>query len=274
MPKIYNLLSGVLSLVLCAVIAQPNIVQAQEQPVIDPQVIEILQRTSDFLAGQRDISVNWFASQDTVVDGREKITTTRNGYNLLSRDEGFFSYVENGLRTREFYFDGTAFQIVDVDENAFVLALFSGSFDELAERVRDEYDLILPIWSVLSRQPGAELIGDVESAAYLGLTRVAGRAAHHLALSDYDGDWQVWVATDPEKPELLMLVGTDPYTQGWPQYRVYFSDWNYAPEIGEGVFTYIPDADAEQMNWPKVLGPIGRSETNQNEDILPTTANE
>ena len=84
------------------------------------------------------------------------------------------------------------------------------------------------------------------------MTRVAGRDAHHLALASYDGDWQVWVAADEARPEILMIVGTNPYEQGWPQYRVYFSDWNFAPEIAEGAFTFTPDEDARRMAWPKV----------------------
>ena len=157
------------------------------------------------------------------------------------------------METREYLFDGASFQIVDIEENAYVMTPFNGDFEALVVRAREEYDIVLPIWAVLSKTSRLELAETADHAAYLGLTRVAGREAHHIAMSNYDGDRQVWIADDEARPELLMMVGTDPYKQGWPQYRVYFSDRNFAPEISGGAFTYIPDETSERMVGPKVI---------------------
>lgn len=175
------------------------------------------------------------------------------------------------MDTREYYFDGTSFQIVDVEENAYVLTPFNGDFEALVVRAQVEYDIVLPIWTVLSKTSRLELAETADHAAYLGLTRIAGRHAHHIALSNYDGDWQVWVADDPERPELLMMVGTNPYKQGWPQFRAYFSDWNFSPEIAQDAFTYIPDETAERMTGQKYVRTIcfrnGQLTRMRNEDV-------
>ena len=218
---------------------------------IDPVAAEILTLAADYLSKQDVLAFDWFVSFDVVVDGREKITYMRSGANLLQRGVGFYGYTEFGDDTREYFFDGEQFSILDVEENAYVSAPFSGNFDALADRVRDTYDLRLPIWQVMNASPRAELLERAETAAYLGTTRIAGREAYHLAFSDYEADWQIWIATDPEQPELLMIVGTDPYTQGWPQYRAYFSNWNFEPEIPPGAFSYESDDEAELMAWPK-----------------------
>ena len=55
-------------------------------PRLNPEAVEILQRATDFLAAQPALSVNWFASYDVVIDGREKITELRSGYSLLDRE--------------------------------------------------------------------------------------------------------------------------------------------------------------------------------------------
>ena len=225
-----------------------------EQPppvTLDPQAVEILTSASRYIAEQSALSMDWFVSFDVVVDGREKVTYMRSGANLLQRGVGFYGYSEFGDETREFFFDGAQFQIFDVEENAYVSTEFTGDFDALADRAREVYDIRLPIWQVMSAQPRAELLDQATAGAYLGTTRLAGREAHHLAFSNYDTDWQIWISTEPDHPELMMIVGTDPYTQGWPQYRAYFTNWNFDPEIPEGVFTYVPDADADLMAWPK-----------------------
>ena len=240
--------------------AQDSAATETPTPPIDAEAVEILAGATDFHASQALLSVNWFVSYDKVIDGREKITGVRSGFSLLDRDAGFYSFAENGMDTREYYFDGASFQIVAVEENAYAMTPFNGNFEGLVVRAREEYDVVLPIWTVLSRTSRGELLDTADHVAYLSLTRVAGREAHHLALSNYDGDWQVWIAVDDARPELLMMVGTDPYQQGWPQYRAYFSDWNFAPEIPEGAFTYIPDDTVDRMAWPKVPPDRGLSE--------------
>lgn len=233
---------------------------SQPPPKLDPQAVEILRDATNFLAQQTAMSVDWLVSFDVVIDGREKITYLRSGQNLLERGVGFYSLTEFGENTRKYFYDGATIQILDVEENAYVMAPFGGSLDQLADRITAEYGARLPIWQIMSTTPNSDLAESADSAAFLGIVKVAGREAYHLAFSNYDRDWQVWVSTDPERPELMMIIGTDPYTQGWPQYRAYFSNWDFDPDIAEGAFTFVPDENAERMAWPKpgdVLSGIG-----------------
>lgn len=225
---------------------------AQESaPDADPAAVAILHSAASHIAAQDRIAVSWFTSFDEVIDGREKLTRTRSGNALLSRGEGFFAHTEDGPVTRQHYYDGGSYYMHDVTANAFAFALHNGSFETLTGRLRAEYGVVLPVWSVLSSRAKSELIDTATSAAYVGQTRIAGRDVHHIALSDYDSDWQIWVAADPDAPELVMLAGTNPYAQGWPQYRVYFTSWDFSPEIAPGSFAFTPDAEAERMSWPK-----------------------
>lgn len=223
-------------------------------PPLDPKAVEVVGNAAEFLSQQEQLSVSWFISYDSVLDGREKITQVRSGYSLLDREAGFYGSLERGMATREFFFDGATFSVNDVENDSYAQIGFSGGFEQLVEQVKEEYNLDLPIWSVLSQQYRAGYLDGADKAAYLGLTRVGGEVAHHIALSNYDEDWQVWIADDPDSPRLLMIVGTNPYSQGWPQYRAYFSGWDFAPEIGEGSFTYVPGEDSERMSWPRVPG--------------------
>lgn len=225
--------------------------ETEASPPIDPLAAEIIENAAGFLAAQDKLSVKWFVSYDTVLDGREKLTELRSGYSLLDRDDGYYGFLERGMTSREFFFDGASFTVSDPDRNSYAQIAAAGALEDLVERLREEYELELPIWSVLSMGYHDDYLADAERATYLGLTRVGGEVAHHIALSNYDEDWQVWIADDAESPRLLMLVGTDPYSQGWPQYRAYFTGWDFAPEIGEGSFTFVPGEDSEPMQWPR-----------------------
>ena len=221
-------------------------------PAIDPMAVEIAERAVEHLSLQPDMVVGWFVSYDVVIDGREKVTHTRSGENRLARGTGFSSYAENGDRLREYFFDGGTFWIHNIEDNAYAELPFAGGFDELVERIRVEYDIALPIWELMSRDGAGRILEGLEAAAYLGETRLAGRPAHHLAFATYDQDWQVWISTDETNPVIYSLVGTNPYAQGWPQYRAYFHDWNFAPDFEDGAFSFSPPDDAIRMALPKV----------------------
>lgn len=239
--------------VLAALLAAPLPALSQTpEPALDPAAVDLVRAASAFLTGQQRISVDWFVSYDEVIDGREKLTNLRSGSNLLDREGGFRSYAEDGEQIREYIFDGATITAVHVDENAYASAPAAGSFGDLVATLQADYDLALPIWQILARDSDEGLLDGAESGAYLGLTRVAGELAHHLAFSSYDHDWQLWIAADPDRPVLLMLVGTDPYTQGWPQYRAYFSNWNFEPEVTEDAFTFVPDEGMDRMVWPRI----------------------
>lgn len=221
-------------------------------PAVDPMAVEIAERAVDHLALQPHISLGWFVSFDVVIDGREKVTHTRSGENRLSRGTGFYSYAESRDRLREYFFDGGTFWIHNIEDNAYAELPFAGDFEELVERIRVEYDIALPIWELLSRDGTGRILEGLEAAAYLGETRLAGRPAHHLAFATYDQDWQVWISTDETNPLIYSLVGTNPYEQGWPQYRAYFHDWDFSPAFEDEAFTFLPPDDAIRMALPKV----------------------
>lgn len=247
--------------VLCAasLLLAPPLVHAQET-TLDPKAVQIIEDAADFLISHDQFAMNWFVSYDEVLDGREKITHLRSGTNLIAREQGFYSYAESGPATREYFYDGAAFTVLNVEKNAFASIELAVPFDELVDKLRERYDLTLPIWQILSQDTKGHLLEDAVAGAYLGTTRIAGEEAHHLAFSSYDHDWQVWVSTDPESPRLLMLVGTEPYEQGWPQFRAYFTDWDFDPQVAPDSFTFQPDDTAERMTWPSPPAQTGSGE--------------
>lgn len=254
-------------------------VSAQSDPEatdVDTMALDVLEEAASFLENQDRFSFSWFVSYDEIVDGREKLTYTRSGRNTAKRDEGFYSYTVSGEDTREYFFDGASFVVNDVEENAYAAVPFNGTFNALIDRLEAEYDIQLPIGKLMSDTLTADLLSDAESAAYVDLTTVGGRPAHHLAFSNYERDWQIWVSTEVDRPEVIMMVGTDPYQQGWPQYRAYFTDWNFSPELPEDLFTYIPDAEADRMTWPKTPSQMDelRGSSDYSSEPAPDTGSE
>lgn len=220
---------------------------------LDPHALEIAGSAARFLTGQQVLSFDWFVSFDVVVEGREKITYVRSGSNHLDREAGFRATLERGQGVREYYYDGETFTMAAPGEGFYASAAFDGGFEALIDRAQERLAKDLPVWSIMSADLGQNALDRIEGAAYLGETLIAGTPAHHLAFTEYDEDWQIWIAADPERPVPLMIVSTDPYEQGWPQYRLHLLNWSFeAPEEGVA-FTYEPSEDEDKVAMPTLV---------------------
>lgn len=240
-----------------AMLLIPSGLPAAEGPKIDQKALEIAQRSAEFLANRPAMAFNWFVSYDEVADGREKLTFMRSGSNLLVRDKGFSSHVENDDGVRDYFFDGKTFTIAAPDDAYYASEGFDGSYDDLVDAYREATGADLPLYGLMSRTLSDGLLEGIDGAAYLGITRVAGREVHHLALSDYDEDLQVWISTDESEPVPVVIIGTDPYQQGWPQYRAYLTNWDFDPKIEKGAFTFSPAPDDEKIALPDFAARAG-----------------
>ena len=237
-----------ISLLVMAILST-GLARAEDRPLeIDPQAMEIAQTALGFLEAQQVMSFQWFITYDRIFEGREKITFVRSGSSLLARGQGSRSYLETGNREREYIHDGKTLTISAPVQGFYSQAPIEGSFDTAVETAREQAGLVLPVWQIMSAS-ARDFLAEVEAARYLGVTRVNGQEAHHLAFSEYDRDFQMWISTDAERPLPLMVVGTDPYTQGWPQYHAFFYDWDLAPEIGPDAFTFTPANGAAKIGF-------------------------
>jgi hypothetical protein len=242
-----------------AVAASPLAAQdaaaAEEAAVspIDPVAAEIVHNATRYLAALPAFSFTYFITSDEIADGREKLTNISSGAIEMERGKGFFAKTERGNTYRDYYYDGAQFTVSSPDEQFYSTVPFSGSYDDLVARVRENTGLILPVWTMLSSDLPERLTEEVVAAAYLGTTLLAGQEVYHIAFTSRDEDWQIWISTDEDEPLPLMLVGTRTDLQGWPSFRANFLDWNTAPEVDSSGFTFTPNEGDESITMPWLL---------------------
>lgn len=243
--------SALVCLTASAALAQSD--EEEAAPAIDPVAMEIAGEAARFLSGQKSMRFDWFVTYDDVVEGREKITLVRSGTSAMIRGAGFVANTERGDTLRDYYYDGQTFTVAAPSEGFYTSAAFDGGFEALLVALRERLDMPLPLWNLMSETLGQNAVDDILGAAYLGTTLIRGRQVHHLAFTEYDEDWQIWVSTDPERPVPLMIVGTDPYQQGWPQYRALLKDWSFDIDTPDAGFTYVPHELDVSVSMPALV---------------------
>jgi len=226
---------------------------APEQEAVEPVdsvAMDLLVGSMTYVAGLENFSFDWFISSDEVVGGREKITYVNSGTTIMARGRGFTSRTERGLTLRDFYFDGETFAVASPDQGFYASAPFEGTFEALVETAQQNTDLELPLWTMLTKDLPERLTSGVSAAAYLEITRIAGRDVHHVSFVGGDTDWQVWISTEENRPVPLMIVGTRTDQQGWPQFRVNMMDWQTGLDIPDEVIQFSPQEGMTRIAMP------------------------
>ncbi|MEM6489572.1 MAG: DUF2092 domain-containing protein [Pseudomonadota bacterium] len=248
------------ALLLCT--AAPVAAQTPAEEEAGPDARALARAAAVYVSGLPAFGFTWFVSHDDVIEGREKLTFLQSGQTVMQRGAGFVTFAEFEAERRDFYFDGNVFTVSAPDRDYYATTPFEDSFEALVDAARERTGTVLPMWTMMSADLPDRLASDeaLSDVAYVGETMVAGQPAHHLSFAGPDEDWQLWISTDEDSPLPLVIVGTRIYEQGWPQYRVYFTSWDLAPEIAEGAFTFVPDDDDIPVAMPALVGDGAASE--------------
>ena len=113
------------------------------------------------------------------------------------------------------------------------------------------------MYSIMQRGLPERLEKGLKAAAYLGTTKVADQEVYHLAFSDDEEDWQVWISTDENMPVPVVIIGTEPKKTGWPQYRAYLPDYDAAQ------FKYVPAEGDVKISFPELKQKAAGQEVQQ-----------
>jgi hypothetical protein len=94
---------------------------------------------------------------------------------------------------------------------------------------------------------------NVETGIYVGQPVVQGVPTHHLAFTQKNIDWQLWIE-DGANPVPVKAVITYKNVTSSPQFTVWLSNWNFAPRLADSLFEFLPPEGAHQVE----IEPIGQ----------------
>ncbi len=139
------------------------------------------------------------------------------------------------VRNRTLWKDGETVTLLDRDENVYVQIDDPGTIDQMMDLLLSRYGVSTPLADLLSSDLQAVLTRDVETGEVVGQGYVGERRFHHLAFTQAEIDWQVWLG-DGEGPPLGKFVITYKNLPGEPQYTARLSEFYALPTVAEAVF--------------------------------------
>jgi hypothetical protein len=224
-----------------AVSAQP-IAQPEEPAPEEPSEVEIVQALGQRIASLQDFRIEVVDTIDDVLENGQKVQYTHLRTARVSRPDRLVLETKGDLENRKLIKDADTVTLMDLDHQVYGQIKFSGTIDEMMDRLLERFGVSTPLADFLGGDSSAELLEGAYESDYLGLHRAGPHLSHHLAFRQDDMDWQAWVDAG-DVPLLRKLVITYKNEAGAPQYTVQLKSLEIieAPAADEAFVPQIPD---------------------------------
>ena len=154
----------------------------------------LLKSMSDYLAAQKNISMDYDSTFEVVSKDRQKLQLATSGTVELSRPDKIHTTRKSGFSDTEMVFDGKTVSLLGKGQNAYVQADAPGTIDNLIDQLREKFHRQLPGADLLQSNVYENLMADVTDIKDLGSGVINGQECDHLAFRTKETDWQIWIA--------------------------------------------------------------------------------
>jgi len=120
--------------------------------------------------------------------------------------------------------------------------------DATLTMLHDKIHTHMPLVPFLRSDPNAVLSDGIQTANEVGVVPVGNEQLLHLAFTEPDADWQLWL-TGPNQvlPRRMAIVYKN--IEGQPRVSIDFSNWKLDAEVPSSAFVFSKPVDARAAAW-------------------------
>ena len=217
-------------------------------PPLEPAALERMKAMSDLLKSARSFSFTSVADREQLSVNGQQLDFFTTSKMEVSRPNQVRVETQGDRLSASIWYDGKTVTIYSNKSAYYGQAPAPATIDETVLMLMDRFNTPFPVAGFLLQDPYARMIEGVKTAFDAGVAAVDGVACRHLAFSEEDADWQVWIE-EGAKPLPRRIAVTYKKFPGSPRVMATLSDWNLAPTIPAGEFTFVPPAGATKVDW-------------------------
>ena len=211
---------------------------AQEKS-IDPRADELIKRMGDYLGQAKFFSVNAEIWQDIQLASGQQIQAGRTLDLQVRRPNRLRAQVHSPRRNRELFYDGSSITLLNRAQNFYGTISAPGSIDDAMDTASDKFGIATPLEDFVTSDPHKDLLEKVTSGTDIGSVTVMGVPCEHLAFSQNNIDWQVWIENGarPVPRKFVITYKDEPDS---PEFTAIFSNWDFTTQLPDFVFKFDP----------------------------------
>jgi hypothetical protein len=220
---------------------------AEKASGIEPRADELLKRMSDYLAQSKSFTIGAEIWQDIETSSGKRIQAGRTIELQVLRPNRLHVQVHSPRRNRELTYDGSSITLLNRVNNFYGTIPAPGSIDEALDTASERFDIPMPLEDFIRSDPHRDFVQKVTSGTDIGPVTVMGVPCEHLAFTQDDIDWQIWIE-DGAKPVPRKFVITYKDEQDSPQYTAIFTKWDFTTRLPEFIFKFEPPPGANKIS--------------------------
>jgi hypothetical protein len=220
--------------------------QTNQSNVVSPRADSVLRSACDFLAQTPAFSLSAEIWREHVDEAGQKIQFSRTVEMDVKRPDGLRLEISSPLSARGFWYDGKTLTILDRKHNFYSTNAMPSTLDDAVNAAHDQ-GIDLPLIDLAMSDPYANATAKVETGRYFGISPVLGVPCHHLAFTQENVDWQVWVEDGPQ-PLIRKFVITYKNEPGAPEFTALITRWNVTGRIADSDFIFEKPSGAIKID--------------------------
>ncbi|GJQ60723.1 MAG: hypothetical protein SCALA701_35240 [Candidatus Scalindua sp.] len=218
---------------------------------IDPTVDKTLRQMCDYLKSAEQYTLCSQATFEKISVSGQKLEYGETVSVAVRRPDRLHANIVGDLINNRFWYNGKSITMLDTDLNMYATTDAPADIDSTLGFAAKSLGITAPLADFVVSDPYTALTEKAQSATYVGLHKIGGIKCHHLAFTQENLDWQIWIE-DGKMQVPRKIVITYKLAEGAPQYTAVLSDWNFAPHLPESVFAFIAPADSEKIEFMPV----------------------
>lgn len=248
----FRKVSLISSLALAAVLAGGT---SEGRAQIDPAAAKAVRQMSDTLASAQNFSFSGIRTLDASLVPLPAPKPARFVARVqvaVSRPDKFWFKVQGSEDTRQFYFDGTKFTLLDARAKSFASVLAkSVNIDQMLGHLQTRWGFMPPVSDFIMSDSYKMLMDDVRTGRVVGTEITGFSRTRHLAFTQDTVDWDLWISEKDHLPRKLVIVFKK--RKGSPRFQFEFEEWNLKAGLPAKTFEFVPASGLKEMELAPVL---------------------
>jgi hypothetical protein len=213
---------------------------------IDPQVEPVLRAWFETRRGRTIYGYRINDIMEQVQDDGQRLHFSHSRTITVRRPNQIRAEITGDLANKTLWYDGQTFTLLDRSTNLYAQVEGGGSISDMKVKLEEEYGLAFPISDLIEKDSAADLLGGVLTAQHLGIHMVSQHECHHLAFTQEDVDWEIWIDAGEEPiPRRIIIVYKN--APGQPQQIATLDAGTDLSRVTAGTFDFTPPPGSRQV---------------------------
>ena len=228
--------------------AEADAPSISNEALIDAEAIRLLRQMGKYLGAAGEFSFRADITDDAVLSNGQKIQNGGIANVEVRRPNKLHVRYSGDERQTQVFYDGKNFTILDMARLVYTRTDVPPTIDAAVDKIFDLYGFSVPIADLVYEDPYRILIENVETGFLVGRTLIDGRATFHLAFTQKEIDWQIWIEDGP-RPLPRKLLVTYKNETGLPQYTAILSGWDFQARLSESFAEFHPPPRSDEIEF-------------------------